>query len=48
LQDHARDALIRHQGWKVVRIPAWRCLSNPDRAVEEIRSVLEDGVATAI
>lgn len=40
LQDHARDALIRHQGWEVVRIPAWKCLGDPDGVVREIQSAL--------
>ena len=40
LQDRARDELIQHQGWKVIRIPAWKCLAEPDRAVTEIQTFL--------
>ena len=40
LQDHARDAMIEHQGWRVLRIPAWRCLGDSAGAVSEIRSFL--------
>jgi very-short-patch-repair endonuclease len=35
-QDLARDLVLRHLGWQVVRVPAWRCLTEPDRVAEEI------------
>jgi very-short-patch-repair endonuclease len=41
LQDRARDELIRHQGLKVVRIPAWQCLSNPDAITRDLQLQLE-------
>lgn len=34
--DHARDRLLRKLGWRVLRIPAWRCHEDPDGVGEEI------------
>jgi very-short-patch-repair endonuclease len=42
-QDRARDALIQTMGWRVLRVPAWRCLSDPESVVRE----LEQEIATA-
>jgi very-short-patch-repair endonuclease len=36
LRDQARDELIRHQGWKVIRIPSWRCFEQPEQVAAEI------------
>lgn len=35
-QDRARDQLLAAQGWKVVRIPAWRCLLEPSVVAREL------------
>jgi len=35
-QDLARDLVLRHLGWEVARVPAWRCLTEPDRVAREI------------
>jgi very-short-patch-repair endonuclease len=35
-QDLARDAILQRLGWRVVRIPAWRCLTDPKLAAREI------------
>jgi very-short-patch-repair endonuclease len=35
-QDRVRDRLIVDQGWKVIRIPAWRCLLNPAVIAREV------------
>lgn len=37
-QDRARDALIEAQGWRVIRVPAWKCLVEPARVARELRS----------
>lgn len=44
LQDRARDALISHKGWKVMRIPAWRCLLEPEKVVGELRGELSGDI----
>ena len=35
-QDLARDRILRKMGWDVMRIPAWRCFSDPQSALQEI------------
>ncbi len=35
-QDRARDGLIEAMGWRVVRVPAWRCLHMPAQVAEQI------------
>ena len=35
-QDRARDGLIQAMGWRVVRVPAWRCLQTPVQVAEQI------------
>ena len=39
--DVARDEILGRMGWKVLRIPAWRCHDEPDIAVDEVRSTYE-------
>lgn len=34
--DHARDRLLQKLGWRVLRVPAWRCHEDPDGVGEEI------------
>ena len=41
IQDETRDALLRLQGIGVIRMPAWRCLAEPDKVVSEILDTLE-------
>jgi very-short-patch-repair endonuclease len=36
-QDHARDEVIEGMGVTVVRVPAWRCLLEPDVVAQEVR-----------
>ena len=38
--DLARDELLGRLGWKVLRIPAWRCHSDPDSAAAEVKLAL--------
>lgn len=40
--DHARDRLLQKLGWRVLRIPAWRCHEDPDGVGEEIRRAVSD------
>jgi very-short-patch-repair endonuclease len=35
-QDRARDALIEAMGWRVLRVPAWRCLSEPGEVAKQL------------
>jgi very-short-patch-repair endonuclease len=35
-QDLARDAILGRLGWRVVRVPAWRALSEPDAVAREL------------
>lgn len=35
-QDLARDRVLEGLGWQVVRVPAWRCLTEPDLVAAEI------------
>ncbi len=37
-QDVTRDRVLANLGWKVVRIPAWRCYEEIDSVIDEIRS----------
>ena len=39
--DLARDEILDSLGWKVLRIPAWRCHDAPDEAADEVRSTYE-------
>ena len=39
--DVARDEILGRMGWKVLRIPAWRCHDEPDVAADEIQSAHE-------
>ena len=39
--DLARDEILGSLGWKVLRIPAWRCHDAPDEAADEVRSTYE-------
>lgn len=41
-QDLARDLVLERLGWKVVRVPAWRCLGAPDEAAEFVGRLLEN------
>ena len=34
--DRARDAALAAGGWRVLRIPAWRCYSEPDAAARDV------------
>ena len=36
--DVARDEILGRMGWKVLRIPAWRCHDEADAAADEIQS----------
>jgi len=38
-QDIARDRRLAAIGWSVLRIPAWRCYSELDEAIGEIRAI---------
>lgn len=40
--DHARDRLLQKLGWRVLRIPAWRCHEDPDGVGEEILRAVSD------
>ncbi|MHB1490064.1 MAG: endonuclease domain-containing protein [Cellulomonas sp.] len=44
-QDLARDQILESMGWRVLRIPAWRCLAEPDRVAADVDEVVG---ATAI
>lgn len=35
-QDLARDAVLKRAGWKVLRYPSWRCLTEPDKVADQI------------
>jgi very-short-patch-repair endonuclease len=35
-RDLARDEVLQHLGWQVIRVPAWRCLTEPERVAAEI------------
>ncbi len=37
-QDVARDAVLAGLGWRVVRVPAWRCLSEAGTVASELRA----------
>ena len=39
--DLVRDEILGSLGWKVLRIPAWRCHDAPDEAADEVRSTYE-------
>ena len=39
--DMARDDILGRLGWKVLRIPAWRCHDAPDEAAAHIKSAHE-------
>ncbi len=34
--DGARDAALAAEGWRVLRLPAWRCYSEPDAAAVDV------------
>ena len=36
--DMARDEILGGLGWKVLRVPAWRCHEEPGEAADEVRS----------
>lgn len=38
-QDVKRDMILKSLGWTVVRVPAWRCLAEPDLVVTELAHV---------
>ncbi len=40
-QDIARDRLIEAKGYKVLRVPAWRCLAEPQEVAREIHGEIE-------
>ena len=40
-QDIARDRILAKAGWEIIRIPAWRCIWDPDAAAREIRLRLD-------
>ncbi len=35
-QDLARDQILESIGWRVLRIPAWQCLAEPDRVATDV------------
>lgn len=35
-QDLARDHILEGLGWRVLRLPAWRCLAEPDTAAQDV------------
>ena len=39
-QDLARDRILAGIGWKVIRIPAWRCSWDVEAAIRDIRARL--------
>ncbi len=39
-QDIARDKVLTKAGWKVIRIPAWKCSSNASIIAQEIQSLM--------
>jgi very-short-patch-repair endonuclease len=41
IQDRARDRLLEQVGWKVIRVPAWKCLGDPSGAAQEIARALK-------
>lgn len=43
-QDLARDRVLEGLGWRVLRVPAWRALQEPDRAAEWVCAQLATGV----
>jgi hypothetical protein len=40
-QDHARDEVIEGMGVMVVKVPAWRCLLEPDVVAQEVRRLAD-------
>lgn len=40
-QDLARDRILTRAGWEVMRVPAWRCIWDPDAAAREVRLRLD-------
>ena len=39
-QDITRDRVLTRAGWKVIRIPAWRCIWDADAAVQTVKGAL--------
>ncbi len=37
-QDVARDRVLRSLGWTVLRVPAWRCLAEPEVVASEVQT----------
>ena len=35
-QDLGRDIVLHDLGWRVIRVPAWRCLAAPDHTAASI------------
>ncbi|MCP3912974.1 MAG: DUF559 domain-containing protein [Actinomycetia bacterium] len=46
-RDLTRDAILRAAGWQVLRVPAWRCLSEPDIVSGEIAAAVVDQLTSA-
>ena len=46
-QDLARDQILESMGWRVLRIPAWQCLSEPDRAAAAVDRAAGSGTPGA-
>lgn len=39
-QDLVRDLVLQRLGWQVLRFPAWRCLTEPRAAAQDVASVV--------
>lgn len=46
-QDLARDQILESIGWRVIRVPAWRCLAEADRVAVEVEWLLGAGSTTS-
>jgi len=42
-RDIARDRILSALGWKIIRVPAWRCLKDPGGIAAEISSYIDRG-----
>ena len=42
-RDIARDRILSALGWKIIRVPAWRCLKDPGGVAAEISSYIDRG-----
>ena len=39
-RDLVRDLVLQRLGWQVLRFPAWRCLTEPRAAAQDVASVV--------